>query len=61
MAPSRSFSASGPRKAFITVTRWSSSKPTSSAIGSAAIRAFASSDSVKYRRSGTHLIVMSQP
>jgi hypothetical protein len=47
IAPSRSLSASGPWNAFITVTRWSSSNPTSSAIGSDAIRALASSDSVK--------------
>ncbi len=47
IAPSRSFSASGPANAFRTVTRWSSAKPTSSAIGSEAIRALASSASVK--------------
>src|ERR671921_1334059 len=57
IAPRRCFSASGPSNAFITVTRWSSSNPTSRAIGSEAIRALASSDSVKYRRAGTPPIV----
>jgi hypothetical protein len=45
--PSRCFSASGPSKAFRTVMRWSSANPTSSAIGSLAISALASSESVK--------------
>ena len=52
-APSRSRSTSGPANAFWTETCWSSAKPISSAIGSEAISALASSDSVKYRRSGT--------
>src|SRR3954452_17353478 len=50
--PSRSRSASGPENAFCTGTCWSSAKPTSSAIGSSAISALASSESVKCRRSG---------
>jgi hypothetical protein len=45
--PRRSRSASGPEKAFWTVTCWSRAKPMSSAIGSEAMRALASSDSVK--------------
>jgi hypothetical protein len=52
-APRRSRSANGPVNAFCTVTRWSSSKPTSNAIESEAISALASSESVKNRRSGT--------
>src|SRR5919202_594379 len=52
-APSRSRRASGPEKAFCTGTCWSSAKPISRAIGSEAMRAFASSESVKCRRSGT--------
>jgi hypothetical protein len=47
MEPSRSRSFSGPRKACCTVIRWSSANPTSSAIGSEAISALASSESVK--------------
>ena len=39
--------------AFCTVTCWSSAKPISSAIGSVAISLLASSESVKWRRSGT--------
>jgi hypothetical protein len=38
---------SGPSNAFWTVICWSSANPTSSAIGSDAISAFASSESVK--------------
>src|SRR3954449_6875819 len=56
--PRRSRSASGPEKAFWTETCWSSAKPTSSAIGSEAISVFASSESVKYRRSGTRTILI---
>src|SRR5436190_10696160 len=55
--PRRSFSTSGPENAFCTGTCWSSAKPTSRAIGSEAISSFASSESVKYRRSGTNSIV----
>src|SRR5262245_7654511 len=51
--PRRSSSTYGPENAFWTVTCWSSAKPISSAIGSVAMSALASSESVKYRRSGT--------
>src|SRR3954468_23382870 len=50
--PRRSLSTSGPENAFCTVTCWSSANPTSSAIGSFAISALASSLSVKYSASG---------
>src|SRR4051812_4746213 len=56
--PRRSFSACGPAKAFCTVTCWSSAKPIRSAIGSVAISSLASSESVKWRRSGMGSIVL---
>ena len=45
--PRRSLSASGPENAFWTETCWSSAKPMSNAIGSEAMSALASSESVK--------------
>ena len=45
--PSRRSSSSGPLNAFCTVTCWSSAKPISSATGSRASSAFASSSPVK--------------
>src|SRR4051794_5584991 len=50
--PRRSLSTSGPANAFVTVTCWSSAKPTRSAKGSVAISALAASSSVKCSRSG---------
>src|SRR3954447_20816283 len=55
--PSRSFRSSGPENAFWTVICWSSTKPTSSAIGSVAMSWLASSESVKWSRSGMAAIV----
>src|SRR4051794_3213067 len=50
--PRRSLRSSGPANAFWTVICWSSTKPTSRAIGSVAMRRFASSESVKWSWSG---------
>src|SRR5688500_14663983 len=53
--PARRRRTSGPSKAFWTVTCWSRTKPMTSASGSRAISSLASSESVKYSRSGTAL------
>src|SRR3954468_4797687 len=59
--PSRSFRSSGPANAFCTVICWSSTNPTSSAIGSLAISRLASSESVKWSWSGMSAILPAAP